>query len=159
MYYARAVELEGTETTYLVDFASYLFTVGKEKIALKHLRRAYALGIGDAEVVGKVAEVLRRQGRSEEATTKLRAALFHHHGAATFRQLWQQHQFALIHESQQKPRTAKSSAPVFLPFTPTPRHGKYLELGAKTIRIDQAEPLHQPKKQEPQPYRRPPKKG
>ena len=57
---------------------------------------------------------------------------------------------------------AGSQLPVFLPFTPAPQHGKYLELGAKTFRIDQAESLVEPRKQEPAAdsgYRRPPKKG
>jgi tetratricopeptide (TPR) repeat protein len=160
MYYSRTVELEADQPVYWADFGSYLFTVGKTKEALKAIRKAYTLGITDAEIVGQVAEVLRREDRCEEATTKVRAALFHNHGSASFRQLWQQHQFALIHIRQQKPTHAEyERVPVILPFVATPNRGKYLELGAKTIRIDQAEPLDEPKKKEPAPFRWPPKKG
>jgi tetratricopeptide (TPR) repeat protein len=162
MYYGRAVELEPTEPTYLIDFASYLFTIGKDKAALRHLRKAYSSRVSDAEVVARVADILRRQGHAPEATTKLRAALFHNHGAAAFRQIWQQHQFALAHDRQQKQAPGgrqSDNAPILLPFTANERHGKYLELGAKTIRIDQAETLNPPQKREPQPHRKPPKKG
>ena len=158
MYYARAVELDGDDPTYCVDFGSYLFTVGKAKDALKLLRKGYALGDTDAEIVGRVAEVLRREGYSAEATTKVRAALFHNHGSASFRQLWQQHQFALIRASQQKPRV-RVEKPVILPFVAAPVQGKYVELGGRTIRIDQAETLPESKRREPLPFRRPPMKG
>ena len=158
MYYARAVELDAEEPTYCVDFGSYLFSIGKGKDALKMLRKGYMLGVTDADIVGKVAEVMRREGYGEEATTKVRAALFHNHGSAAFRQLWQQHQFALIHANQQKPRI-RVEKPTILPFVAAPVQGKYIELGAKTIRIDQAEALEAPKQREPLPFRRPPKKG
>jgi tetratricopeptide (TPR) repeat protein len=162
MYYARAVELEADEPTYWVDFGSYLFTVGKTREALKAVRKAYTLGITDPEIVGQVAEVLRRENHSEEATAKVRAALFHNHGAAHFHRLWQQHQFALIHAIQMKKSAGagRNEKPVFLPFVAAaPRQGKYVQLGAKMFRIDQAEPAREPKKKEPLPYRRPPKKG
>jgi tetratricopeptide (TPR) repeat protein len=158
-YFARAVELEPHEPTYFVDFGAYLFTIGKVKEGLKQVRKGYTLGIVDAEIVGRVAEVLRREGYSDEATTKLRAALFHNHGSARFRQLWQQHQFALIHARQQKPRVNVTQKPVILPFVARPGQGKYVELGGKVIRIDQAESLEAPRKQEPLPFRRPPRKG
>jgi tetratricopeptide (TPR) repeat protein len=161
MYYARAVELEADEPTYWVDFGSYLFTIGKTKEALKAVRKAYTLGIANAEIVGQVAEVLRREDHSDEATAKVRAALFHNHGAAEFRRLWQQHQFALVHATQMKKSAGarRNEEPAFLPFVAPPPQGKYVQLGAKTIRIDQAEPAREPKKKEPLPYRRPPKKG
>ena len=158
-YYARAVELEPNEPTYFVDFGSYLFTIGKSKEGLRLIRKGYTLGIVDAEIVGRVAEVLRREGHGDEATTKLRAALFHNHGSAMFRQLWQQHQFALIHTRQQKPSATVAEKPVILPFVAVASQGKYVELGGKLIRIDQAEALDEPKKKEALPFRRPPRKG
>ena len=159
MYYSRALELDANDTTYLLDFASYLFKVGKETNALNLLRKAYRIGIADAEVVGRVAELLRREGHVDEAGAKIRAALFHNHGVAEFRRVWQQHQFAVIYGQQQQGKPSGSEAPVFLPFKAAPSRGKYLELGDKTIRIDQAQPLEQPRKQGPLPTRRPPKKG
>lgn len=163
MYFARAVQLEPNDTTYLLDFASYLFTIGKEKPALAHLRKAFQLGMADAEIVGRVAEILRREGHHEEAATKLRSALFHNHGKGEFRRVWQQHQFAMIHADQQKiePKSPGREEPkcVILPFTPRPSQGKYTHLGQKTIRLDAAEPLDEPKRKDPLPERRPPKKG
>ncbi len=163
MYYERAVELEAGQPTYWADFGSYLFTIGKTKEALKAIRKAYTLGSADAEIVSQVAGVLRREEYFEEATKKLREAIFRNHGVAEFRQLWQQHQFALIHAEQNGKMTKADprmdDKPILLPFSAAPPHGRYVELGAKTIRIDQAEPLDEPKKKEPAPFRRPPKKG
>lgn len=162
MYYARAVQLDGTDTTYRLDFASYLFKIGKDKAALTHLRRAFGLALTNAEIVRRVAEILRREGRHEEATAKLRAALFHNHGNNEFRRIWQEHQFAMIHENQ-RARTCDSTPTedvcVILPFTPGPQRGKYTHLGEKTIRLDAAQPLDEPKRKEPLPERRPPRKG
>lgn len=161
MYYARAIELEPEQPAYCADYGSYLFTLGRTKDALKSIRKAYALGVTDVEIVGQVAEVLRREDCAEEATTKLRAALFHNHGSAGFRQLWQQHQFAMIREYQNEKAAPVGAdrGPVILKFVAQPSQGKYMELGGKTIRIDQAEPLNEPKKKQPAPHRRPPRKG
>lgn len=159
MYFARAVQIEADNPAYWVDFGSYLFKMGKAKQGLAAIRKAFALATTDVDVVGEVAAILRREGYFDEATTKLRSALFHNHGAQRFRLLWQQHQFHLIRADQEKKQSRANGTdrPVILPFVATPRHGKYLELGAKTIRIDQAEPLSEPKEKAPQPYRRPPK--
>ena len=160
MYYARATELEPNEPTYWADFGSYLFTIGKPKEALKATRRAFSVGITNAAIVGQVAEVLRREDMHEEATSKLRAALFHNHGAQAFRQLWHRHQYQMIYAEQQRKRRLASGVadhPVLLPFVPAPSQGKFIELGAQTIRIDQAEALSGPKEPRPMPYRRPPK--
>ncbi len=161
MYFEEAVKLEPDNAAYWIDFGSYLFKIGKVKNGLKAIRKAYNLASTDAEIVGEVAQVLRREGRYDEATTKLRAALFENHGAQAFRLLWQQHQFALIHARQQEKKSDMhgNDRPVFLPFKPAPTSGKYLEIGGKTIRFDQAEPLKEPVHQQPTPYKRPPKKG
>jgi len=160
MYYARATELEPSEPTYWADFGSYLFTIGKPKEALKATRRAFRVGITNAEIVGQVVDVLRREDLHEEATSKLRSALFHNHGAQAFRQLWHRHQYQMIYTEQQRKRRLAAGLPdhaVLLPFVPAPSQGKYMELGEKTIRIDQAETLAGPKAPKPLPYRRPPK--
>lgn len=157
-YFARAVQIEPDNAAYWIEFGSYLFTIGKKKKALAALGKAFALAAGDADIVGELAEILRREGHFEEATTKLRQAFFQNRGNQRFRQLWQLHQFHLIREEQRQKRDAGQNAePVILPFTPTPRQGKFLELGAKTIRIDQPEPLGEPREKTPAPYRRPQK--
>jgi tetratricopeptide (TPR) repeat protein len=158
-YFESAALIEPDNAAYWVDYGSYLFKIGKEKDGLKAIRKAFSLNTSDVEIVGEVAQILRREGYADEATTKLRAALFENHGAQPFRLLWQQHQFALIHAQQQEKRTKALGydRPVILPFTPAPTSGKYLEMGGKTIRFDAAEPLKEPSKKQPAPYRRPPK--
>ena len=159
MYFEKAVELEPESAAYWVDFGSYLFKVGKTKYALKAIRRAFAIDESDADIVGEVANILRREGHYQEATTKLRAALFANHGSQAFKQLWQQHQFALIHAQQQEKKAKELGydRPVILPFTSRESSGKYREIGGKTIRFDQAEPLKEPTNKIPTPYKRPPK--
>ena len=160
MYYARAVELEPAQSAYWIDFGSYLFTMGKSEEGLKALRKAATEGSDDADIIGEVAAILRREGHAEEATAMLRSALFHNHGSPPFRRIWQQHQFQMIYAEQRKKKSnAADMRPVILPFVGRPTQGKYLELGGKTIRIDQAEPLSEPKEKTPAPFRRPPKKG
>jgi tetratricopeptide (TPR) repeat protein len=159
MYFAKAVELEPDNAAFRVDFGSYLFKMGKAKEGLAAIRKAFALATTDADIVGEVAAILRREGHSDEATTKLRSALFHNHGTQQFQLLWQHHQFQLVHAAQQRKGETQSDRPVFLPFTAGRGHGKYADLGQRTIRIDQAETLKAPRQQTPQPSRRPPKKG
>jgi len=159
MYFERAVDIESDNAAYWVDFGSYLFKIGQTKAALKAVRKAYALEPADADIIGEVAHILRREGHFQEATTKLRQSLFENHGAQVFRQLWQQHQFALIHAQQQekKPKPFGCDRPVILPFTPAPTSGKYREIGGKTIRFDPPEPMKEPTNKKPAPYKRPPK--
>jgi tetratricopeptide (TPR) repeat protein len=159
MYFARAIQIEADNPTYRIEFGSYLFKIGKAKQALAQIRKAFALAVTDADIVGEAAAILRREGHFDEAATKLRSALFHNHGAQRFRLLWQLHQFQAIRADQQQKRAGEdtTNGPIILPFVAAPRLGKYLELGAKLIRIDQAEPLAEPKEKTPQPYRRPPK--
>jgi tetratricopeptide (TPR) repeat protein len=159
MYFESAVQLEADNAAYWVDFGSYLFKIGETKNGLKAIRKAYALNPGDADIIGEVAQILRREGHFQEATAKLRQSLFENHGAQAFRQLWQQNQFALIHAQQQekKAKPFGYDRPVVLPFTPAPTTGKYREIGGKTIRFDPPEPLKEPSNKQPTPYKLPPK--
>ncbi|MBI2807597.1 MAG: hypothetical protein HYX68_21665 [Planctomycetes bacterium] len=162
MYYSRAVQLAPELAHYWCDYGAYLMRIEKKKEGLKAIRKAYALAITDPEIVGRIAEVLRQENLMDEATTKLRAALFHNHGVAAFKQLWQQHQFARIHADQQEAKTAPVNAeesPIFLPFVRPETTGKFVELGEKTIRIDKPEKVNEPKTKQPIPFKRPPRKG
>jgi tetratricopeptide (TPR) repeat protein len=160
MYYAQAVELEADNATYWADYATYLCRIGNRQTGLKAIRKAYMLGITAADVVGQVAEVLRQEGCFEEASTKLRAALFRNRGDERFRRIWQHHQFQKLHEEQQQSQraaTGRKKGPVILPFAPLPQTGKFVELGGKTLRLDRAEPQRGPRSPLPLPFRRPPK--
>ena len=159
MYYERAIQIEPDNATYWADFGSYLFTLDKIKEAVKAIRKAYALNDADVENVARVAEVLRREGYFAEATTKVARRLFRQSRLGCVQTTVAAASIRAIHAQQQQKNSAKKgdSKPVILPFTPAPTQGKYLDLGGKTIRIDQAEPIAGPKEQTPAPYRRPPK--
>jgi tetratricopeptide (TPR) repeat protein len=160
MYFERAVELDADNAEYWLDYGSYLCRGGKIRAGVKALRKAFSLGIADPEVVGQVAEVLRSVDRFREAATKLRTALFRNRGNERFVRLWREHQFLTLSAQQRRLRKAApdgKKGPVILPFTPAEQTGKYVELGEKTIRIDQAEPIGKPRSPLPLPFRRPPK--
>jgi hypothetical protein len=111
------------------------------------------------DIVGQVADLLRQEDRFEEATSKLRAALFRNRGDERFQQLWQQHQFQMIREQQGAARGEKSGrnkGPVILPFMAAESSGKYVELGDRTLRLDPPQPLTKPRSPLPLPFRRPP---
>jgi tetratricopeptide (TPR) repeat protein len=164
MYYARAVQEEPDNASYWADYGSYLFRIGKTKSALKAIRKAYKLALHNPEIVAQVGEVLRREDYHEEATTKLRAALFHNPGDLRFREVWQEHQFLSISDQQKRQqdvekRGDRRQGPVLLPFTPEEQTGKYLELGEKTFRFDEAEPANDPRSPMRLPFRKPPMQG
>ena len=159
-YYARAVELEADHPHYWADYGSYLLRAGKRSTGLGAIRKAYALGIEDPEIVGQVVEELRLADLFDEARTKLRATFFRNHGNQRFRELWQHHQFLTVcHEQEVKQQTAtgKKKGPVLLPFVAAASTGKYVELGRKTIRIDEAQPVSEPKSPCRLPFQSPPK--
>jgi predicted Zn-dependent protease len=158
MYFAGAVKLEHDNPAYWVDYGSYLFKIGKSRAALRALRKAYAIDNTNSDIVGQVAETLRREGQDEEATKLLQASLFASHGADSIRRLWRSHQFALLHARQQQPDADLADLrEVILPFRSAPTQGKYVDLGGRTIRIDPPETLKEPAARKPVPYKRPPK--
>jgi tetratricopeptide (TPR) repeat protein len=161
-HFARAVEFDPDEAAYWLDYGSYLFKICKNKDGLRAIRKAYALDVKNIAIVSQVAEVLRREGFYEEATTKLRAALFENSGDQRFRQLWQQHQFEMIFIEQDHAARGLDKTPgkpVILPFKLEPRLERFQSIGGKTIRIDQAQERREPTNKRPLPFRRPPKKG
>lgn len=160
MYYRQAVELDPAGALYWLDFANYSFKQGNAKQGLKALRKAAANAEGDADLLGDIAKMLRREGHVDEAARLVRKALFESHGAPELHALWQQHQIDVMRLSQQKEQpTYDDAAPVILPFAGERPTGRYLEMGGKTFRIDQAQPLDEPKTTLPIPAHKPPKKG
>lgn len=160
MYYEQAVASAPDNADYRIDFGAYLFRIGKSKAGLQAIRKGYALGKHDPDVVRRVGDVLREEEHMEEATTKLRAALFHNHGDERFRRVWQEHQFHLIRQAQREERETAAGGkpgPEILPFAPAAQTGNYVELGEMTIRFDRAESLSEPKTSIRLPFRKPPK--
>lgn len=158
-HYLRALQLEPKNAGYWLDFAFYLLTLEDQKRGLRALRRAYALGSNDPEIVGRVAEGLRQEGLAGEARSKLIAALFNHPRDRRFRTLWQEHQFEMLYQQQERERRERTAAvismPVLLPFTATEGDGRFTVLGGKTLRLDPARPLGRPKGGQRQSQRRP----
>jgi tetratricopeptide (TPR) repeat protein len=156
-HYLRALHLDSKNAAYWLDYAFYLLTLDERKRGLRALRRAYALASDDPDVIGRVAEGLRQEGLHEEARSKVLSALFAHPHDRRFRALWQQHQFQMLYEQQQqrRDRTAAFAEPVLIPFVESEPSGKYVSLGSKTLRLDTAAPLSEPKGPQRLPYRRP----
>lgn len=157
-FYRRALELDPSNAQRWLDYGLYLLDLAVTKRGLRALRRAYALGAADPDLVGRVTRALRQEGLHDEAATKLRRCLFANPGDRRFRALWDEHQFALLSEQQRARRTNAAGgfgAPLLLPFTQGTPTGKYTTLGGKTIRLDEAAPLSEPKTQQRQPRRRP----
>ncbi len=161
MYYQRAIKLDAAEAVYWLDYAGYLFSMEKRPQALKAARKALALAPRDAEILGPAADMLRENGYADDAAKALRDALFLSGGSSEFRSLWNLHQFKMIRLDQQpkQPARQQPERPVILPFTPRATQGTYKAIGGKTIRIDQAEGLPEPKEKKPTVFRRPPTKG
>src|SRR5581483_11461150 len=114
-HYLRALQLDGKNAGYWLDYAFYLLTLGESKRGLRALRRAYALGCDDPDILGRVAEGLRQEGLHDEARSKLLSALFSHPRDRRFRALWQQHQFQMLYEKQQLDRRERTAAAIAEP--------------------------------------------
>jgi tetratricopeptide (TPR) repeat protein len=158
-HYLSALQLDGKNASYWLDYGFYLLALDDRKRGLRALRRAYALASDDAEIIGRVVEGLRQQGLFDEARSKVLASLFNHSGDRRFRALWQHHQFQMLYEQQQQERRERTAAaiatPIFLPFVAGPSEGQYAALGGKTIRLDPPSRLAEPKSPRQVRYRRP----
>lgn len=157
-FYRRALELDATNAGRWLDYGLYLLDLAVTKCGLRALRRAYALGAADPDLVGRIARALREEGLHDEAAAKLRCCLFTHRGDRRFRALWDEHQFARLSEQQRArlvPSAGRTGVPLLLPFVKGAATGKYANLGSKTIRLDEAAPLPEPKTPQRQPRRRP----
>jgi len=145
VHYRRALRLDPDHADHQCDYGLYAIRNGQTRAGLAALRRAAKLAPDEPSILGRVAETLRQADRCDEAKDLLRAALFRHPRDRRFRELWNQHQFNLLHadQNQGKERYATvAEEPVILPFPHPKRVQKH---GAKTIRIDTPEELTGPK--------------
>ena len=97
MYYERAVEFEPDNAYYRADYGCYLLGIGKRQIGMKSLRKAYALGIHEPEIVGqKWRQALCRRNEYDESWQQSCArAFFRNKGDERFRRLWEEHQYQM----------------------------------------------------------------
>ena len=157
-YYRRALKLDPKNAAYWADYGIYLMSLGERRTGAKALCRAARLAEHDADLLGRIATSLRQEGLYELARRLLWTALFRNRGDRRFTALWQQHRFQMLCEKQRRSRRTQETIvvrPTLLPFVLTEPRGTYQNLGGKTIRIDRAAPLSEPKTPQRQPFQRP----
>jgi tetratricopeptide (TPR) repeat protein len=145
-YYRRCLAIDPDNAECLCDYAQYSLNRGLARKALTALRHVAALANDDPDLLGRVAQGLRRANKSDEAKQLLRAALFRNPHDRRFRELWTAHQFDLLHAAQ-RPTRAQASAetqgvPVILRFPR--RRRKVQDVAGKTIRTDDASEFRGP---------------
>jgi tetratricopeptide (TPR) repeat protein len=133
-HFYAALRHDADNAEYQVQFGLLAVALAMPRRGVRALRRAAALAPNDPDVLGRVAEGLRDLGKHREARALLKQALFSHPRDRRFRNLWDRHQFQLLHDrqdAQAKRWTMPADKPVILKF---PR--RRLRLGARTIRRD-----------------------
>lgn len=122
-YFRRAARLDPDNPAYLCDLARQALRSGARDEALTALHRAAELAPDDPDVIAEVANGLRAADCPADAKTLLRAALFRNPRAQRFRDLWNRHQFDMLHAEQQQERTRwkTTDSAVLLPFAPRQR--------------------------------------
>jgi Tfp pilus assembly protein PilF len=121
-HYRKSLQAEPNQPACLAEFGRLALRLGQVEEGLNALRRAAALAPDDPDVIGPVAECLRREGWEDEARSVLRAALFRNARDGRFRKLWQDFQYHLLRLEQEAARRAEAlrnqqeAEPVILPF-------------------------------------------
>jgi Tfp pilus assembly protein PilF len=144
-HYRRSLELDPGQVRCRADYGLLLVRQGEVEDGLGRLREAVERAPENAEVLGKLVKALRLAGRSDEARSALRAALFRNPRSPRFRKLWGDYQYQELRRQRQAERRGGSGdgadeGPVLLPFVrlvqDTPSGA-----GCPTIlRHDEAEP-------------------
>jgi Tfp pilus assembly protein PilF len=146
VHYRRSLALDPDEATYQCDYGLFALRHGNRRAGLAALRRAAAAAGDDPEMLGRVAAALREADRADEARSLLRAALFRNPRDRRFRDLWERHQFDMIHAAQQECSqrwSVNAPAPVLLPFRLPKKRVR--RVGDKLIRTDGPETIRGPK--------------
>lgn len=139
-HYRQAVRHARDSAAYWTDYGVYLLDTGEQRRGAKALARAFRLAGDDAALVGEIADALRQAGLWRRAGRIVQLALFRNAGDRRFRDLWQRHQFALLHKDQRRrqPARTKEALQALLPFVRLEGVRPQATLGGKTIRFDQA---------------------
>ncbi|MBI3408114.1 MAG: tetratricopeptide repeat protein [Planctomycetes bacterium] len=146
-FYRRALALDPENPTYLCEYGQNLVEWGKVEKGLKLMRRAVDCSPDDLLMVSALAEALRVTGDAEDAERCLRLAMFRNSQDRRFRELWEDHQFQVLHTRQQAALTKMqpTDGPVLLPFAATDEVRSDTSDG-KTIRVDGPSTLPGPKR-------------
>jgi tetratricopeptide (TPR) repeat protein len=118
--YRQALRCDPDNLDVLTELGLLCVRLGQPEEGLKHLRRAVELRPTDPETLGKLVKGLRLAGRSEEARTEIRGAMFRNPRDGRFKQLWNGFQFRMLRREQahqrQVTRNVAVAEPVLLPF-------------------------------------------
>jgi tetratricopeptide (TPR) repeat protein len=137
-HFARALDLEPGNVRCLADAGLLAVRLGQIDEGLKKLHRAVETAPDDAEVMGKLVKGLRLAGRTEEARTALRAALFRNPRAPRFRRLWAEFQVEGLRRRQAERGGRRSQktddGPVVLPFVRTADGGPPADVNPTILR-------------------------
>src|SRR5262249_48288645 len=110
----QAVQLDPDQPSWWLDFGFLLLETGKLRKGLGALRKAASLAPDEPIILSRLADGFCLAGRETEARSLLKAARFRHPRDERFRKLWNDFQFRMVHESQQRPTVVEE--PVILPF-------------------------------------------
>ncbi len=144
VHYRRCLALDPDRADYQCDYGMFALRHGHERAGMTALRRAAALAPDEPEMVGRIVAGLREADRADEAKALLRAALFRNPRDRRFRELWDRHQFEMVHAAQEMPAQRwAAEEPVLLPFRQPKKRRE--RVGDKTIRIDAPSELRGPK--------------
>jgi Tfp pilus assembly protein PilF len=146
--FRQAVRLAPQCAVYWLDFGLHLCKEGRTKPGFAALRRACKLASDDVELVRHVTDAMHEHGNADEARSLLRQAIFRNGGQQKFRLLWQRHQFRMLHAEQRAeshPTTTPEGEPILLPIVATEQCERHFQVGEMILRMDEAEPLGEPR--------------
>jgi tetratricopeptide (TPR) repeat protein len=140
LHYRHCTRLEPDNPNYWCALGELAMYQGDTARGLAALRRAERLAPDDVEVLRQVIKGLRGEGAVAEAKQMLRAALFRHPRDKRFQSLWSEHQFEVLHETQeelgQRWKLAQKNSPILLPFVRPLVSENPPRADAKRIRLD-----------------------
>lgn len=121
-HFRRALELDPGHVKCRADYGHLLLRLDQSAEGLACLREAAAQAPEDVEVLGKLVKGLRLSGRSEEARSVLKLAMFRNAKSPQFLKLWNEFHFQrarrrrAAERMQQAENEAEGEPPVLLPF-------------------------------------------
>jgi len=144
-HYRRCTQLAPRDPAYWCALGLNALDQDEKEEGLKALRQAAQLAPDDYDILSQVAEGLREEGAWEEAKDLLKTAIFRNSGNHRMRELWDHHQFHLLHAEQIK-KPAHKKSPRILPFKTSMTK---ITQGAKRIRRDPPSGIPGPKSPAP----------
>lgn len=111
-HYRQSLKLDPHQPRCLGEYGLLALRLGRTEDGLKCLTDAVGLAPNDPDVVARLVEGLRQEGRLEDARAALRAARFRNARDPRFTKLWNDFQFRLLHDEQEAAR----DDPALLPF-------------------------------------------